>query len=242
MRPSPCRRGCVVGAGVLWLAVEDVIRTRRPEAAVLAAWVAGTFVFASFVNWTVNARSILPLVPAVGILAARRLDRRVEAGTSPGSAWVAGGLAIAAALSLAILSADASLATASRTAAVDLVKEFGARGAPVWFQGHWGFQYYAEPLGARPLDRRGSRVGAGEWIVMPAINSYLFALPRAFLASPVRREIPVASWVSTMDPRASSGFYAATFGWLPFAIGRAHPDLYLVYQSTASFDLTDRRL
>jgi 4-amino-4-deoxy-L-arabinose transferase-like glycosyltransferase len=228
---------CVVGIGVLWLAIDDVLRTRRPEAAVLSAWVVGTFVFASFVNWTVNARSLLPLIPAVGILAARRLDRLAEAGNPPTSSWVAGGLATAAALSMAIVCADASLATASKTAAFDLVKEFGARGTPVWFQGHWGFQYYAELLGALPLDRRGSRVGAGEWIVRPANNSYLFPLPRAFLSSPYRREFPVPSWVSTMDPRASSGFYAATFGWLPFAVGGAQPELYFVYQSTTPFDL-----
>jgi 4-amino-4-deoxy-L-arabinose transferase-like glycosyltransferase len=232
---------CAVGVGVLWLAVDDVVRTRRPEALMLSAWVIGTFVFASFVNWTVNARSILPLVPAVGILAARRLDRLAETGTPPTPAWVAGGLTTAAALSMAILSADAALATASRQAASDLVEKLGARGTPVWFQGHWGFQYYAEHLGARPLDRRGSRVGVGEWIIRPANNSYLFTLPRDFLSLPIRREIPVPSWVSTMDPRAHSGFYAATFGWLPFAVGGAHPERYLVYRTTAPFDLSAMR-
>ena len=229
---------CVVGVGALWLAVDDVVRTRRPEALVLAAWVLGTFVFASFLNWTVNARSILPLVPAIGILAARRLDRLAEAGTPPPSAWVAGGLTTAAALSLAILSADAALATASRRAASDLVERFAAGGTRVWFQGHWGFQYYAERLGALPLDRRGSRVGAGDWIIQPANNSYLFPLPLRLLSSAIPHEIPVPSWVSTMDPRAHSGLYAATFGSLPFAVGSAHPELYLVYRSTAPFDLS----
>lgn len=228
---------CAVGIGVLWLAVDDLLRTRRPEAAVLVAWVLGTFVFASFTNWTVNARSILPLVPAVGILAARRLDRLTEAGTAPSSAWVAGGLVAAVALSLAIQNADASLARASKTAASDLVGEFGARGTRVWFQGHWGFQYYAERRGALPLDRRGSRIAAGEWIIRPVNNSYLFPLPPGFLASPIRREFPVSSWISTMNPRADAGFYAATYGWLPFSVGAAPPEIYFVFQNTAPFDL-----
>jgi hypothetical protein len=40
----------------------------------LMLWVLGTFVFAAFMNWTVNARSILPMTPAIGILIVRRLE------------------------------------------------------------------------------------------------------------------------------------------------------------------------
>ena len=38
-------------------------------------WVIGTFLFAAFLNWTVNARSLLPLTPAVAILMTRRLEQ-----------------------------------------------------------------------------------------------------------------------------------------------------------------------
>jgi hypothetical protein len=222
---------CVVGLGVLALAADDLRRTREPKAVLLAAWVAGTFVFASFVNWTVNARSLLPLVPAMGILAARRLDRHAAAGRAPARVAVGAGLALSAALAIATLWADASLAAASRTAAVRIVGEFAAGGGRVWFQGHWGFQYYAERLGALALDALEPRVERGDAIVKPRHNSYLFELEGRFVGQPQRRVLPVPRWISTMNPAAGAGFYSATFGLLPFAFAGAQPEVYLVYRS-----------
>src|ERR1051326_4977386 len=50
----------------------------RPAAAslLLCLWIAGTFIFVVFVNWSINGRSLLPAVPAAGILLARRLQER----------------------------------------------------------------------------------------------------------------------------------------------------------------------
>ena len=62
------------GLSVLAMALVDWWKRRTPESLLLALWVLGTFVFAAFLNWTINARSVLPLIPASGILIARRLD------------------------------------------------------------------------------------------------------------------------------------------------------------------------
>ncbi len=44
-------------------------------------------------------------------------------------------------------------------------------GGTVWYVGHWGFQFYAERAGMRPIvaDRggQGSRLRAGDWLVVP---------------------------------------------------------------------------
>ena len=56
------------------LAVTDYWKSRSPDSLLLGLWVFGTFVFASLLNWTVNARSVLPLIPAAGILIVRRLE------------------------------------------------------------------------------------------------------------------------------------------------------------------------
>lgn len=40
----------------------------------------------------------------------------------------------------------------------------------VWFTGHWGWQFYAERQGMRPLIPHVSRVHVGDWIVMPDSN------------------------------------------------------------------------
>jgi hypothetical protein len=62
------------GFSVIALAVADAWKRRDADTLLLALWVVGTFLFTGFVNWTINARSILPLIPAVGVLLARRAD------------------------------------------------------------------------------------------------------------------------------------------------------------------------
>ncbi len=62
------------GISILALACSDFWKRRDAESLLLASWIFGTFIFAAFLNWTINARSILPLIPAAGILLARRLD------------------------------------------------------------------------------------------------------------------------------------------------------------------------
>jgi hypothetical protein len=40
-------------------------------------------------------------------------------------------------------------------------------GASVWFLGHWGFAFYAEEAGMKPLVPDQSRLRAGDWLVVP---------------------------------------------------------------------------
>ncbi len=61
------------GISTLALAIADYRRERDADSLLLLLWVVGTFWFTAYLNWTVNARSILPMVPAIGILLARRL-------------------------------------------------------------------------------------------------------------------------------------------------------------------------
>src|SRR5208337_4326003 len=62
------------GLFTLALAVTDYWKTRSAGSLLLGLWVFGTVIFASLLNWTVNARSVLPLIPAAGILTVRRLE------------------------------------------------------------------------------------------------------------------------------------------------------------------------
>src|SRR5207245_1481240 len=63
------------GISVLALAAADYWHERDADSLFLASWVVGTFLFTAFLNWTINARSALPLIPAIGILLARRLEK-----------------------------------------------------------------------------------------------------------------------------------------------------------------------
>ena len=218
-----------VGAAILLLALSDLVATRSAEALVLCGWVLGTFVFAALVNWTVNGRSVLPLVPAVGILIARRLDREERA-----ARWLVPGLASAAALGLAVAWADAAWAGSARRAARELV---GREEGQAYFQGHWGFQHYAEAEGAKPVEIRSTRMSTGEALLLPGYNSNVWGL-QGFAKLEETAEFPAVSWGATMYWERNAGFYASSVGGpLPFVLGPpgyVGPDKYDVWRARAT--------
>lgn len=42
--------------------------------------------------------------------------------------------------------------------------------ATIWYLGHWGFQYYADRLGMRPMIAYHSRLKLGDWLIVPDEN------------------------------------------------------------------------
>ena len=227
----------VVGFGLLALVVDELrglLAGRREgsgERAVLISlllWISGTFVFASFVNWTVSARNLLPLVPAFGILVARRLDAR-----SVSVPRMAIALGMAAVLALATTWGDAQLANASRRAVQELETRSGR--ANRWFLGHWGFQYYAEVAGARPLDRTRTLVEAGDAVWIPINSTNLFELPPGVGKVVDSIRVPTRGGVATMDPSRGAGFYSHVWGPLPFVLGPTHPETFLLFRVREDF-------
>jgi len=216
----------VVGAFALGLPLADVARRRSADAILLLAWVTGTFVFAVFVNWTLNARSILPLLPALGIGIARRL-----AGRGAGRLWQLAPLVPAAALAFVVASEDQRIAENAKRAAASFHAKYGERPDRLWFQGHWGFQYYMQEHGFHPLDQERSRLPAGSLVARQLNNSGVFPLPWA----QVRRvehfdESP--GFAAVMDRQAGAGFYTSLWGPLPFAFGGARADRFAVFEVT----------
>src|SRR5881394_3745103 len=63
--PTVSRSGCCI----LFLC-----RKRDADSLHLCLWVIGTFLFSIFFNWSITARAILPMVPAVAILFARNFN------------------------------------------------------------------------------------------------------------------------------------------------------------------------
>ncbi len=76
-------------------------------------------------------------------------------------------------LGLAFFALDCWNARAQQTAANDAADWIEAHGdGRVWYTGHWGFQYYAEHRGMKPLylgsaDVAAPTVAAGDWLVVP---------------------------------------------------------------------------
>ena len=222
---------CIAGGvSVLALAALDLWEHRDAESFLLALWVFGTFVFTAFVNWTINARSILPLIPAAGILLARRLDALGIASAKPLQWKVAIALVISGLVSLWIAKADADWANSARQAAQLIAERTSNQTGAVWFQGHWGFQYYMEQLGMHPFDFNQSTLRQGDLLVIPRGDTNIQTPPAQFVASDEMMEIPLRQPVMTMHPALEAGFYASFSGVLPFGFGKVPPEPYHVFR------------
>ncbi len=215
------------GILVLLLAWLDLWHHRDGAATLLFCWVAGTFVFATYLNWTTNARSILPMAPAVGILLARRLE--LVARRRPAVKRLAPAtLTAAAILALAVAAADTSLANVQRRAAAEILAAYP--GKRIWFQGHWGFQYYMEKGGGLAVDYTKSRFAPGDLLAIPRNNTNI-VLPGAGFR-PVRQfAIQPLPGITTMEaPPNRAGFYSDIWGALPYGFGPVNPEEYFVFR------------
>ena len=217
------------GIGVVALAIADLIQRRDAGSWLLALWVLGTLSFAAFCNWTVNGRSILPMVPAMGILIVRRLEKQFPAGDK---VWFRGTficLAASAALALLVTRADVVLARAVRESARETCAKLHSDGRTIWFQGHWGFQFYMEQSGARAIDLANPALIPGDKFAVPVNNSNLRS-PKLDLSAPGEFiAVSKSRFLTTMDEFAGAGFYASLTGPLPFAFGAVPPERVAIF-------------
>ena len=218
----------LAGLGVLVLVVADVWDRRDARSWLLALWVLGTFSFTAFFNWTINGRSLLPMTPAVGILIARRWEQNgwSHRPTFPRATML--GLAASAAFALLAAQSDFQLAVATRQSARLVCATYQSPQGNLWFQGHWGFQYYMNQAGAWAMDSKHLRLKPGDTIALP-MNNASFPLDMQNLVLRETISIPGPRWFSTWNPQIGAGFYASTWGPLPFAAGRMQPEIVSVY-------------
>jgi hypothetical protein len=210
------------GLIVLMLALLDWTRHKSAESLLLVLWLFGTIAFC-ILNWTINGRSVLPIVPAVAIL----LLRRIETLGEPRVHRLPWFLGTAAALSLFVARADYQLANSARSAAVRIKNDFGGSAATaIWFQGHWGFQYYAEVNGLLAFDSTHPSSHSGDLIVLPFNNTNLVAIPKEAVERVTTIELPASRWVATMSGPLGAGFYMDILGPLPFGFGAVPPEKY----------------
>lgn len=105
----------------------------------------------------------------------------------------------------------------------------------VWFTGHWGWQYYLEKHGAKPLpyipfEKSGALLGdliltsklASAHNIHPTFNTLL---KRQGFLSPKKNYI-----IRTMNNVGRAGFYSDSWGPLPFTISDAPLERFAVYE------------
>jgi 4-amino-4-deoxy-L-arabinose transferase-like glycosyltransferase len=218
----------VAGIHLLLLAAADLWRRRDAVSLLLASWLGSGFIFAAVLNWTVSARSFLPLAPIAAILVTRGLKQKISTLEKPGaSLWPLG---ISAAVSLLIASADYSLARSGKEAAHQLAAKYQSATTRLWFEGHCGFQYYLQKYGASPVDYSLSVISPGDILIVPFNNVCLMMPNPDAVELLVVPEFPACSWLSTFNGATGAGFYGAG-GLLPFVIGPVPVEKYYVYRA-----------
>ncbi|MBX9788986.1 MAG: glycosyltransferase family 39 protein [Pirellulales bacterium] len=220
---------------VVLLGLVDLARRRDAESLLLALWAGGTFVFATFFNWTVTARTILPVVPAVAIWIVRALDRPLTTGSFFQSRFaLIAPFALSLALSIAVAVGDQSRANSARVASGRipeyLFENYQADAADLWFQGHWGFQYYLERLGARAVDFTNGELVRDEFVLAPVFGSNVRMLPTEDAALEPPMTVRVAQGVTTISSEAGACFYNCRSGApFPYAFGPNSVEYYIVF-------------
>jgi hypothetical protein len=215
------------GIGVVELAVSDLWRRRDGDAWLLFLWCAGTLAFGVRLNWVINGRSLLPLAPAVGILVARRLD--LLHGLSATAWQEALPLIPASVLALAVTAADCRQAEADREAALTIAQACAGQSGTLWFEGHWGFQFYLQKCGGVPANVEDLRFKQGDYLALSSNNYGVSFSPspeaaRDFLTV----EEPLFPGLTTMNKERGAGFYTHTTGPYPFLFGSVPPVRYRV--------------
>ncbi len=207
-----------LGLAVLWDILTDALKRRDGPQFALGSWLLVALVIAPYAH--LPAKYLLASAPAAAILVAREISthdgliQRVALGVT---------CTLGVALGIAILQADATFAGLGRRAAAELIAPHVAAGQRVWFAGHWGFQWYAERAGARPVTLTPPYPEKGDLFVWSLNSSagreidelLMLYQHRSFLAR-IEDHEPGGR---LLDPRCGAGFFSNPWGYLPWAWG-----------------------
>ena len=216
------------GLHLLLLVLAQARQERDIPSVLLVLWILSGLFFAVVLNWTVSARSFLPIAPAAAILLVRRLTPAAENALAGGRAlWP---LLPSAAISLSLAMADYQLADSARTAARQITAKYQSPGHTLWFENFGGFEYYMQKLGGRPLDVEHSLLQPGDIVVVPWISGGFVTLPAGSVGWVEGFKFRPFSWINLMasNGRSTAGFYDANSGPIPFGLGGVPAQDYFV--------------
>ena len=213
-----------IAVGILAAAFVEFWRRRNADTLLLLLWIAGTFLFSTFLNWSVTARTLLPAAPAVAILAMRQLEqfrapRRVI--------WP---FVAAAVCSMLIAVSDYREAGCSRAAAQSFQQRYGSEARPMWFEGHWGFQYYMQQWGAIAFDRRNSQVKSGDLVAAAFNDVQAYRFPDDQITMQDRLRLTAFPYLGVWTLGGGACFYSSFEGPLPWVVNNVPPQRYYCFK------------
>ncbi|MDZ4815186.1 MAG: glycosyltransferase family 39 protein [Verrucomicrobiota bacterium] len=198
---------------------------KTPGFVFLSAWTAVALAY-GFLNWSLASRFLLPLaVPLSIILSSFALPYPWTSRAFQFSAVTA------IILNLVIAQADFAFACASKAIPERLANAFGGR--RIWFQGHWGFQYYMQKRGHLPLDFKNLQLRKGDILVVPPNNTNLYDLPRNSLKLlTIMEENSLLNFAKSIDYPNAINFYSNSESPLSYLLGRREGESFLVFEVT----------
>jgi len=223
-------RPVAAAAAATFVALADVLwdAVRRRDRVQLALWLWLFPALPVAVYFHLPSKYLLLSVPAAVMLVIRLIPQ-----SRPETVrWLVPSAAIAGAvLGLLILLGIRDLAEIQRHAVAELIEPRVKLGEHVWFAGHWGFQWYAELAGARPVTQLPPLPRRGDIVVVSKIDSPVFAR----LWTGPRKTLRHLSYTSgglgrIMDFRARAGFFSSPFGYLPWIWGPGRASLFEVWE------------
>ncbi|HEX4824962.1 MAG TPA: hypothetical protein VFV19_11690 [Candidatus Polarisedimenticolaceae bacterium] len=208
-----------LGAAALFDLAWQAFKRRDRIDGMLATWCLTPIAVVPYLH--LPSKYLLAAAPAMAIAVARQKGRLPK--LSLAVPVVCGTL-----LGVLILRADARFAGTGRRAAETLVAPAVTSGKTVWFNGHWGFQWYAERAGARPLTQTPPHPHWGDLVIASghAEGELMGAMPNKRLVSSLDDTRPGGR---IMSRACDAGFFSNGWGYLPWAWGSDSVDRYEVW-------------
>jgi hypothetical protein len=189
----------------------------------LLLWTAAFWYLGTLNGPFVAPRSVLPWLVSVVILLQTAGD--VCRLTPP--VWIRrAAVTLTLLFAIAVAWADYQWAAVYRERTGDFAVKYGRKTEPLYFVGHWGWQYYAEDAGLVPFDPRATPLAPGDLVIVPsnADAASQPALPAILSRSDVigREQVYGSAWLPRTKARRSCIFLHADtahgripWGWAP---------------------------
>jgi hypothetical protein len=217
-----------IGVAVLCDVLSEAWKTRDSLQLALGLWL--LIALPTFPYCHLPAKYVVVSAPAAALLLVREMATRNCKAT-----WFILGttVVLGVGLGIAILRADETFTNMGRRAATELIAPYVASGLQVWYIGHWGYQWYAENAGARPVTLTPPYPAQNDLIVMshetalsePVLNMVSSRYP---YLTPVTHFEDYQPGGRIMNESIGVGFFSNVFGYWPWVWSNTRIDRFTV--------------
>lgn len=208
---------------------------------ILLLWFSGIFIMNVISEYSA-ARFVLIMLPPVILLMLRIAEGGFVRRFKHSSAVMICGLFLSLMMSISVAYADYSYADVYRLCKNKIKAMFEGKNQRVFFDGHWGFQYYMEKEGFRCFSPKIDNPRKGDILVIPSVASYDMPIDVSSIKEQLGNYpgrhlklmdiVEYNSWfpVRTMHKEARAGFYSHGWGFLPFAFSKRYLEKFYIWE------------